>query len=155
MFPAISDLSAAIELAKLPKEKLPELEALNFELFRERRIINRTSHKFLVVLAAYCEDIPVGFKIGYGRRNREFYSAKGGVLPQFRRRGLARKMLDRMTEIATENGFETFTYDTFPNMHQGMLILGLNRGFKVSYAGYNTQYSDYQITLTKKLSHPV
>ncbi len=140
-----------VKLIELPKEQLHKLDALNFELFRERRIINRTSHSFLVVLAVFAGDIPVGFKIGYGRKEREFYSAKGGVLPDFRRRGFAESMLIRMMDLAADAGYNTFTYDTFPNMNRGMLILGLNHGFEVSYAGYNTRYSDYQITLTKKL----
>lgn len=141
-----------VTIERISKEQLHQIDALNFELFRERRIINRTDHEFLVILTAKVLDIPVGFKIGYGRKDGEFYSAKGGVLPNYRRRKLAERMLDDMIDIATTHQYSTFTYDTFPNNHPGMLILGLNKGFKVSYTGYNTRYNDYQVTLTLPLN---
>lgn len=105
----------------------------------------------MVVLGAFIQDIPIGFKIGYGRKEGEFYSAKGGVLPEYRRQKLADAMMYEMIEIAREARFQVFTYDTFPNMNPGMLILGLNYGFKVTYAGYNARYNDYQITLSLDL----
>lgn len=141
-----------ITIDRISKDDLQRVDALNYELFREKRIINRTDHDFLVILTANVQDIPVGFKIGYGRKDGEFYSAKGGVLPNYRRQKLAEQMLDKMIDIATSHRFSTFTYDTFPNNHPGMLILGLKKGFRVSYAGYNTRYSDYQVTLTMQLN---
>lgn len=141
-------------ITSLPREQLHKLEALNFELFRERRIINRTDHKTLIILVARLHDIPVGFKIGYGRKNNEFYSAKGGVLPRFRRKKLASAMLDIMMRSAAEQHFKTFVYDTFPNMHKGMTLLGLQRDFEVVDAKYNARYSDYQLTLQKDLHRP-
>lgn len=141
-------------ITRLPREQLHKLEALNYELFRERRIINRTDHKTLIILIAQLHDIPVGFKIGYGRKNKEFYSAKGGVLPGFRRKKLASTMLDVMMRLAAEQQFNTFTYDTFPNMHKGMTLLGLQRDFEVVDAKYNARYSDYQLTLQKNLHRP-
>jgi len=148
MLPVINDIT----IQKIPSEQLHTLEALNYEIFGERRIINHSHHDFQVILTAKVQHIPVGFKIGYGRNKGEFYSAKGGVLPQYRRMKLADRMFEEMIRIATLHRYTTFTYDTFPNMNPGMLILGLNKGFKVSFAGYNPRYNDYQVTLTKNLS---
>lgn len=139
-------------ITQLPREQLHQLSALNYELFRERRIINRSNHEVLLILVARLHDIPVGFKIGYGRKNNEFYSAKGGVLPRFRRKKLASRMLDIMIEQAAQRGYHSFVYDTFPNMHKGMAILGFQRGFKLVDAKYNARYSDYQLTLQKRLT---
>lgn len=150
-FPLQGFAPADIRIERLPREDLNRLAALNFEIFREKRIINHQTHAFLVILAAFAGDIPVGFKIGYGRKQGEFYSAKGGVLPSFRRQKLADTMMQQMLDIAREARFEVFTYDTFPNMNPGMLMMGLNYGFKVTYAGYNARYNDYQITLSLKL----
>jgi ribosomal protein S18 acetylase RimI-like enzyme len=141
-----------IRIKQLPAREINRLDALNYELFRERRIINRTEHPFLVILTANVHDIPVGFKIGYGRKEGEFYSAKGGVLPAYRGMRLAERMLDQMLDIASGAGYSCFTYDTFPNMHPGMLVMGLKYGFKVTWTGYNARYSDYQITLQKILT---
>ncbi|AXJ01786.1 hypothetical protein CYPRO_2544 [Cyclonatronum proteinivorum] len=150
-FPLQGHPANEIRIERLPRKELGRLSELNFEIFREKRIINHKTHPFLVILAAFAGDIPVGFKIGYGRKEGEFYSAKGGVLPGFRRRKLADTMMKQMLEIAREARYEVFTYDTFPNMNPGMLIMGFSYGFRVTYAGYNARYNDYQITLSLKL----
>lgn len=139
-------------ITQLHKKDLHTLAALNYELFQEQRIINRTNHAFMVILVARLHDIPVGFKIGYGRSRGEFYSAKGGVMPRFRRQKLASRMLDVMMEIAAREGYRSFVYDTFPNKHKGMAILGFQRGFKLVDAKYNARYNDYQLTLQKQLT---
>ncbi|MFW6347327.1 MAG: GNAT family N-acetyltransferase [Cyclonatronaceae bacterium] len=150
--PLIKQDHQEFTITQLPREQLHQLDALNYELFRERRIINRTNHELLIILVARLHDIPVGFKIGYGRKNNEFYSAKGGVLPRFRRRKLASRMLDLMMEQATQYGYRSFVYDTFPNKHSGMALLGFQRGFRLIDAKYNARYSDYQLTLQKRLT---
>ncbi|MEL7415032.1 MAG: hypothetical protein AAGJ92_03965, partial [Pseudomonadota bacterium] len=43
-------------------------------------------------------DGPVGFKVGYGESEPTFYSAKGGVLEPYRRRGIAKRLLLRQIE---------------------------------------------------------
>ncbi len=141
-----------IHVQRLGKKDFHLLEPLNYAIFKEARVINRTDHDTLVILMAMHGDVPVGFKIGYNRRNGVFYSAKGGVLPQYRRKGVAAKMLGRMILEADKLGFKKFIYDTFPNMNPGMLILGLNSGFKVIEAKYNAQYKDFQVSLEKELS---
>ncbi|MCH8566637.1 MAG: GNAT family N-acetyltransferase [Balneolales bacterium] len=147
----ISDPHTDIRLVRFEAGEIDRFASLNYELFKEKRIINRTNHNFLVSLACIKGDIVIGFKIGYGKEKSTFYSAKGGVLPEFRNKGLAKAMMHEMMSIARKDGFELFEYDTFPNMHAGMLILGLKLGFTVKFAGYNARYSDYQITLQKHL----
>ena len=139
------------EIRQLDKKELLLLDPLNRELFGEKRIINRTDHEFMVILAAFVGDIPIGFKVGYGMKNNIFYSAKGGVLINYRKAGIAKALLQKMIKIAELENYNVFTYDTFPNMHYGMLIMGLKEGFSVSHAGWNAQYNDYQITLSKVL----
>lgn len=44
-------------------------------------------------LVAWSGSVPVGFKLGYERSGEEFHSWLGGVHPEFRRRGIARRLL--------------------------------------------------------------
>lgn len=143
--------TSEITVEQIPAGRLSEIESLNLTIFNEARIINRTNHRDMVILKARIMDIPIGFKVGYGKLNGVFYSAKGGVLPIYRRQGVAQKMLDMMMDSATVLGYREFQYDTFPNMDKGMLFLGLNRGFKIIEAKWNAQYKDFQLTLMKEL----
>lgn len=124
---------------------------LNRILFEEDRLINSFDHELILTVLATDNGEAVGFKIGYALSPHEFYSAKGGVLPRYRRRGLARRMLHLMMETAARRGFSTFTYDTFPNLYKPMLILGLKEGFNVTNVTWNQQYNDWQMRLSRPL----
>lgn len=132
-------------------EAFAAVEHLNALLFEENRLINRPDHDLILAVVAESEGETVGFKLGYSLNQTEFYSAKGGVLPQWRRAGLARTMLYLMMEAAGRRGFTRFVYDTFPNLYRPMLILGLKEGFSVEHVQWNAQYNDWQMRLGKSL----
>lgn len=144
-----------IRIEYLTKSQLHELDVINRSVFNEDRIINRTDHEFMIILRACLKDITIGFKVGYGRKKGVFYSAKGGVHKDYRRLGIAEKLMDEMMHAATFLGFTEFQYDTFPNLHPGMLILGLTKDFRIIEAKYNAQYKDFQITLMKPLKRDI
>ncbi len=124
---------------------------LNQTIFAEERIINTFERSDLMMLLASVEGRPVGFKIGYRENRFTFYSAKGGVLADYRRKGIARAMLHDMMRRAGEKGYSRFVFDTFPNRHPGMTILGLREGFRVMKADYNPTYRDYRLRFEKKI----
>lgn len=124
---------------------------LNVAIFDEQRIINTFDREDLLVLLASVGNVPVAFKVGYRENRMTFYSAKGGVLGEYRRCGIARALLFEMMERARERGYKRFAYDTFPNRHAGMAILGFLQGFRLVKADYNPMYKDYRLRLEKKL----
>lgn len=126
---------------------LDTLRELNTSIFGEERIINTFDRKDLLMLIAYVRGIPVGFKVGYKQSTSVFYSAKGGVLESFRRQGVARVLLEEMIRQVRRMGYRRFIYDTFPNKHPGMAIMGMNEGFKIVKADYNSVYKDYRLQL--------
>ncbi|HRK74778.1 MAG TPA: GNAT family N-acetyltransferase [Rhodothermales bacterium] len=132
-------------------QSLPIIERLNEAIFGDRYIIARMDREDLTVLLAYFEGLPVGFKIGYMGNEKVFYSAKGGVLPTYRRNGLARAMLHQMMDIAQARGYRAFVFDTFPNKHPGMTILALSEGFSVINAQHNRTFNDYNLRFQKML----
>lgn len=125
--------------------------ALNLAVFDEERIINTFERDDLLMLLAYVDDQPAGFKIGYRENRFCYYSAKGGVLPEHRRLGIARHLLYDMMDRVRDMGYVRFAYDTFPNRHPGMTIMGLKEGFRVAKADFNTMYKDYRLRLETKL----
>lgn len=144
---AVSDL--AIERVEL--DRLAEVRALNTAIFGDARVIHRLDRDRLTMLLATLDGEAVGFKVGYAESRDTFYSAKGGVLAHVRRRGVARALLVRMADEARAMGFARFAYDTFPNKHPGMTVLGLAEGFAVTAAGFNSSYRDYRLRFEKAL----
>jgi GNAT superfamily N-acetyltransferase len=140
-----------IHIERVGIDALPVIRRLNHTIFNEARIINQFDRRDLTMLMAYADEEPVGFKIGYGESRGIFYSAKGGVVEEWRRHGIARQMLADMMEEARQMGYKRFAYDTFPNMHPGMTMMGLIEGFQVTAAGYNATYKDYRIRFEKDL----
>lgn len=143
--------TAALHIERVGMERLGVIHRLNTTIFDEERIINTFERTDLLMLLALLDDEPVGFKVGYRLRPGTFYSAKGGVLPPCRRQGIARALLHVMMDCVRDWGYQTFAYDTFPNRHPGMTILGLSEGFRVAKAGYNPQYDDYRLRFEKEL----
>ena len=124
---------------------------LNLAIFDEQRIINTFDREDILILLASVGEAPVAFKVGYRENRFTYYSAKGGVLAAYRRCGIARALLYEMMEWAREHGYRRFAYDTFPNRHAGMAILGFLEGFRLVKADYNPMYKDYRLRLEKKI----
>jgi ribosomal protein S18 acetylase RimI-like enzyme len=132
-------------------DDLDVIRHLNRLVFEEERIINTFDRDDLVMMLAEWGGEVAGFKIGYRENEDTFYSAKGGVHPRFRRKGIARAMLYVMMEEARRLGFSWFAYDTFPNRNPGMTVLGLKEGFRVTRADFNEAYRDYRIRFEERL----
>lgn len=148
---AVQTVADTVQIARVGMESLPTIRHLNQAIFGEARVINQLDRRDLLMLLATLDGEPVGFKVGYGLSRTTYYSAKGGVLEPWRGRGIARALLHAMEAEARRLGYARFAYDTFPNMHPGMTVLGLREGFEVTAAGYNATYQDYRIRFEKAL----
>ncbi|MEM8599850.1 MAG: GNAT family N-acetyltransferase [Bacteroidota bacterium] len=146
-----SDLPPSLRVERVGMNRFVDVRAINETIFREARVINQLDRRDLVMLLATVDGTPIGFKVGYGENRTTFYSAKGGTLAAWRRRGLARLLLAEMMSEARALGYLVFAFDTFPNMHPGMTVLGLDAGFRVTAAGYNASYRDYRLRFEKEL----
>ena len=142
-----------LRIERIGMDRFPEIVRLNEEVFGDDRVIFRLDRRDLLLLLATDADTgeAVGFKVGYGETATVFYSAKGGVVESRRRTGVAKALLERMMEEVRAMGYRRFAYDTFPNKHPGMTVLGLAEGFRVVAAGYNAAYRDYRIRFEKRL----
>ena len=149
--PATPPEERSLRIQRVGVDQLDLIRRLNTAIFSEERVINTFDREDLLMLVAQIRDEAVGFKVGYRFRATTFYSAKGGVLPAYRRQGVARALLHAMMDQARAWGYETFQFDTFPNKHPGMTVLGLSEGFRVVKAGYSPQYNDYRLRFKKEL----
>jgi predicted GNAT superfamily acetyltransferase len=83
-----------------------------------------------MMLMAYKNDEPVGFKFGYATSKDTFYSWTGGVIPFERRHGIAKELLKRQHAWCIENKFK-FIEIKRRNKFPEMLALNIKSGFKI------------------------
>lgn len=102
-----------------------------------------------IVLIAYVENIPAGFKVGY-ERDGYFYSWMGAILPAYRRLGLARKLAERQEFWAKANGYPHITFKT-RNRLKPMLLFAISRGFDIIDVQPKETLEEYRIILRKFL----
>lgn len=140
---AAADLPLTITEVEL--ERLDLIRRLNVAIFDDNHIIKTFERDDLLMLVARTNETAVGFKLGYQLDPRSFYSAKGGVRESYRRHGIARALLYAMLDVVRDRGYDRFVYDTFPNKHPGMTVMGLDEGFRVIRAGYSPEYQDYRL----------
>ncbi len=116
--------SSIEEIVKLSKV-IPEFSDLySIEEYKKRLIGKRS-----LLLVADFEGKPVGFKVGY-EMSDHFYSWMGGVLPEFRRKGIAQKLADKQEEWCRENGFDKIKIKT-RNKYRNMIHLLLKNGYNI------------------------
>ncbi len=124
-------------------QQLPEFNnPYNFE-----EINNRIKNLPHLNLMAYIDKKPVGFKLGY-ERDTYFYSWLGGVLPKYRRMGIAKKLSDEQEKWAKENNYNSITFKT-RNRHKAMLSFSLNNGFNIFKIEEKENIDEYRIWLRK------
>jgi ribosomal protein S18 acetylase RimI-like enzyme len=143
-----------LDIVEVGMDRLDTIRRLNIEIFDDEHIIKTFERDDLLMLLARSTGTVVGFKLGYQLDAATFYSAKGGVRPAYRRNGIARALLYAMLNVVERRGYERFVYDTFPNKHPGMTVLGLDEGFEVVRAGYSTQYQDYRLRFEWNFEDP-
>jgi ribosomal protein S18 acetylase RimI-like enzyme len=97
-----------------------------------------------------CEGLfPVGFKVGYQRESDgSFYSWMGGVLPDFRRRHVARLLAEAQEKWAAQHGYRRITCKT-RNRHKAMLLFALKNGFRITAVDPQPDPDENRIWLEK------
>ena len=103
-----------------------------------------------LILIAEVDNALAGFKVGY-ERDGFFYSWMGGVIPEFRRLGLAQQLADEQEAWAIAEGFRTLRFKTL-NRHRKMLHFALQNGFWIIAVDPRKDPWEHRIWLEKKLS---
>ncbi len=142
---AASVADVPLDIDEIGMDQLDLIRRLNLAIFDDEHIINTFDRDDILMLVGWSEGTAVGFKLGYRLDQTTFYSAKGGVKDAYRRNGIARALLYAMLDVVEARGYERFVYDTFPNKHPGMTVMGLDEGFTVIRAGYSPRYQDYRL----------
>ena len=136
------DLESAIMVStKIPEFDLP----YNIEEYDKR--LDESE----LVLTAELDGHPVGFKVGYDRfKDESFYSWIGGVIPNYRGRGIASNLADLQEDWAKSNGYISIKLKT-RNKHEAMIAFAIDRGFDIIDSEPNDDILEMRIWMEKKL----
>ena len=115
------------------------------EFFLERI---QTKEKVFSIIAYYNNN-PVGFKIGYQYNTNTFYSWVGGVLPEYRKKGIANNLAKLQENWALQNGFKKLRTKSM-NKFKPMLILNLKNGFDIIQV-YTNEKGQTKIVFEKEI----
>ncbi|MRT55301.1 fosfomycin resistance glutathione transferase [Enterobacteriaceae bacterium RIT693] len=127
--------------------RLPEFEDCRSVADLQARLSSRQTSQ----LIACVNDTPAGFKLGYALSETEFYSWLGGVLPEFRRDGVAQALLVEQEKWAMEQGYRTLTVKT-RNKFRGMLMMLLKNGYQLVELEQKGTPNEHRLLLQKSLS---
>ncbi|QHA87083.1 GNAT family N-acetyltransferase [Serratia rhizosphaerae] len=127
-------------------QHIPEFAAAHRLQDLQLRIGNAVHH----ALIAELDGQPVGFKLGYQTDDDTFYSWLGGVLPAFRRRGVAGQLLEEQERWARTQGFSRLTVKT-RNQFRGMLMLLVSRHYQIIALEKKGEVADYRLLLEKRV----
>ena len=127
--------------------KIPEFNS-PYEIEEYKK---RCAGKYLALIAEIANQ-QAGFKIGYDRLNDgRFYSWMGGVLPKFRRMGVASSLANFQEKWADENGFSSIILKT-RQKHDEMIAFSLNRGFIITEETQIIPAEETRIWMEKSLN---
>ncbi|MFK8006574.1 MAG: GNAT family N-acetyltransferase [Saprospiraceae bacterium] len=128
--------------------QIPELENPH-----EKEVYQiRMKGKKHLILIACVEEKMIGFKVGYDKfeDGKNFYTWMGGVLPTFRKKGIAAALAKKQEAWIVQNGFQNVILKT-RNKHQGMLIFAIKNNFKIIEIELKENIEEHRILLKKKL----
>ncbi len=134
-------IETVVQLSKM----IPEFSAPHGAKEYEKRL-KSVPH---LILIAFDNSNPIGFKVGY-ERDGYFYSWMGGVLPAYRKMGVAQQLANKQETWAKQHNYPHITFKT-RNHHRAMLMFALKNGFQIIGFKKRSNISENRILLRKFL----
>ena len=137
----------SLDDAVMVSANIPEFDD-PYKIQEYSKRLNGTAHQ---ILTAYDDHNPIAFKIGYHRHSDgSFYTWMGGVLPNYRRKGIANNLADHQEAWAKKKSYNSIKVQT-RSKHNAMLTLLINRGFQITNRNEKISNSNTHIWMSKPL----
>lgn len=116
-------------------EDLPLVAKLYSQIFRPPRDVESFQRRYVgrynvLQLIARLGDQPVGLFLGFELKPTVFFAWFYGVLPDFRRQGIASQLMDAVHSWARQNEYESVRFECH-NQHRPMLHLAIATGYDI------------------------
>jgi GNAT superfamily N-acetyltransferase len=148
MADAIIDVVGPDELETIVKLYNQIFRPPNDEEHFQRRYLGRYN---VVQMVARVENRPAGFLLGFELKPRVFFLWFFGVLPAYRRQGIASQLLEAIHSWARQNDYESVRFECH-NQHRGMLLLALQQDYDIVGVRWDGDRGDNLILLQKYLN---
>ena len=116
-------------------EDLPLIVKLYNQIFRPYRDEEDFRRRYLgrhnvLQMVARVDDRPVGFFLGFELKPTVYFAWFYGVVPDFRRQGIASQLMEAVHSWARLNDYEAIRFECH-NQHRAMLHLGINQEYDI------------------------
>ncbi len=135
--------------------ELPLITDLYNEIFRpprdvdffRRRIVGRQN---TLLLVAHVDERPVGFATGIELKHNVFFSWLTGILPDYRRAGIAAQLHEAEDAWATDHGYRYLRMECY-NGHRPILHMAIKMGFNIVGVRWDPDRAENLIIFEKQL----
>ncbi len=122
-------------IERVGEGELPALAELYNQIFRPLRDVESFRRRFrgrynILQLIARLGEEPVGFFIGFELKPTVYFSWFYGVLPEYRRQGIASQLMEAVHSWARMNDYEQVRFECH-NQHRPMLHLAIALGYDI------------------------
>ena len=116
-------------------EDMPVVVQLYNQIFRPARDLESFHRRFrgrynVLQLVARIKDRPVGFFLGFELKPTVYFAWFYGVLPEFRRQGIASQLMEAVHSWAKQHEYESLRFECH-NQHRPMLHLAIALGYDI------------------------
>ena len=137
-------------------EELPIIVRLYNQIFRPMRDAAGFRRRFLgrhnvLQMVARIEEEPVGFFLGFELKPDVFFAWFYGVLPDYRRQGIASQLFEAVHDWAREHDYEAIRFECH-NQHRPMLHLGIALGYDIVGIRWDPDRGDNLVLFEKGLA---
>ncbi len=137
------------------RNELPTIVDLFNQIFRPQRDLESFNRRFLgrynvVRMLARVQDKPVGFFLGFELKPNVFFAWFYGVLPDFRRQGIASQLMDAVHDWARQHEYDAIRFECH-NQHRPMLHLSIALGYDIVGIRWDPDRGDNLVIFEKAL----
>jgi GNAT superfamily N-acetyltransferase len=136
-------------------EDLAVIVGLYNQIFRPPRDLQSFQRRFRgrynpLELIARIRDRAVGFFLGFELKPLVYYGWFYGVLPEYRRQGIASQLMDAVHSWAVQHDYEAIRFECH-NQHRPMLHLAIAAGYDIVGIRWDPDRGDNLVIFEKSL----
>jgi GNAT superfamily N-acetyltransferase len=138
-------------------DELPIIAKLYNQIFRPQRDMDSFRRRFQgrnneLRLIARVNDRPVGFFLGFELKPTVYFGWFYGVIPEFRRQGIASQLMDAVHSWAKQNEYESVRFECH-NQHRPMLHLAIEQGYDIAGIRWDPDRGENLVIFEKVLNN--
>ena len=138
-------------------EDLPLITRLYNQIIRPPRDVESFQRRYrgrynILQLVARMQDRPIGFFLGFELKPAVYFAWFYGVIPEFRRQGIASQLMEAVHSWAKQNEYESIRFECH-NQHRPMLHLAIAMGYDIVGIRWDPDRGENLVIFEKTLTN--